>query len=183
MPTNLELKVKLQSLDAAKRVAESIGAQYRGELHQIDTYFNSQTGRLKLREIDGAAAELIFYQRAEEGGPRLSRFEQMPTTQPQLLKQMLSGSNGVLAVVEKTRLLFLFEGTRVHLDSVQSLGSFLEFEVPVVDSFEDASTRLDFLKRQFNIHPEDQFACSYLDLILKRRKEFAGSGLLHGGEA
>jgi adenylate cyclase class IV len=38
---------------------------------------------------------------------------------------------GVLAVVKKRRTLLSLDATRIHLDNVDGLGDFIEFEVPV----------------------------------------------------
>ena len=48
----------------------------------------------------------------------------------------------VEAIVEKSRELYLYDGTRIHLDKVKSLGVFLELET-VVDERgeEDAENR------------------------------------------
>ena len=48
---------------------------------------------------------------------------------------MLGQALGVLGVVRKQRLLYLVGQTRVHLDSVEGLGDFLELEVSGGRSF------------------------------------------------
>lgn len=45
------------------------------------------------------------------------------------LRDILTISNGILGVVKKTRRLFMIDQTRIHIDDVQGLGSFLELEV------------------------------------------------------
>ncbi len=154
-------------MQSAVQVAQSIGAVFSGKLHQIDTYFQCQRGRLKLREINGSSAELIFYQRAEDGSDRISHYEQYAIDRPEVLKEILSQANGVRAMVEKHRLVYLYGDTRIHLDDVRSLGFFLEFEVPMSAPPEGAKEKLDFLRGQFDIRPKSEINRSYADLIIE----------------
>ncbi len=63
MPRNIEIKLCCDDLDTIRSRALAIGATDQGVLRQTDTYFHAPTGRLKLREIDDARAELIHYAR------------------------------------------------------------------------------------------------------------------------
>ena len=45
-----------------------------GVLSQRDTYFHARHGRLKIREEEGAPAQLIAYQRADLAGQRESHY-------------------------------------------------------------------------------------------------------------
>lgn len=48
---------------------------------------------------------------------------------PTSLKEVLAGALGVSGSVKKTRYLFLYHQTRIHIDEVVGLGSFVELEV------------------------------------------------------
>lgn len=168
MPRNLEVKAKIASSESARELAESLHAKYAGTLHQTDTYFGVTHGRLKLREIDGAHAELISYDREESSTRRDSRFELFTVQNPSKLKSLLEASCGIRGIVEKTRILYLMdETTRIHLDEVKNLGSFVEFEVPVSNDAE-AAEQLDSLIKQFGIGSGDFLRNSYIDLLLER---------------
>ncbi len=169
MPTNLELKARIGSIAAAAETALALPATSEGELLQTDTYYTVPSGRLKLRQFGGRAdeAELIFYNRAEEGEERLSHFLIYPAQAPEELDRLLTQAFGRLAQVRKRRLLFLFEGARIHLDEVEGLGSFIEFEVPVKGLEADAARTLSFLRKAFSIGEGDCFRHSYLDLTLQ----------------
>jgi adenylate cyclase, class 2 len=56
---------------------------------------------------------------------------------------------------------------RIHLDDVEGLGQFLEFEAVLSPEIDDTAGRqqLEQLIRQFNIQPEDLLAGSYIDMI------------------
>ena len=123
---NIELKARLVDLDTARKVAGVISTKRLGPQHQIDTYFHCSHGRLKLRQIDGLRAELIWYNRADEADPKPSDYQLVPLSNPETLKAALAGALGVRAVVEKRREIFLYHAVRIHLDDVVGLGHFLE---------------------------------------------------------
>jgi len=49
---NVEFKALVDNLDIYEKLLIQSGAQYIGTDHQIDTYFNTQSGRLKLNIIE-----------------------------------------------------------------------------------------------------------------------------------
>ncbi|MBI5217198.1 MAG: class IV adenylate cyclase [Ignavibacteriae bacterium] len=169
MPKNLEVKAKIQSIEAAESMACSLQAKFICKMKQVDTYFNVNQGRLKLREIDDKEAELIFYHRPESENQRMSDFKVIHLVEWQELKEALTLSLGVKERVEKYRTLFMFDSTRIHFDEVTGLGMFIEFEVPVSDSPEQAKRTMNYLVQSFRIKDEDYFKHSYSDLLLERR--------------
>ncbi len=140
-------------------------------LRQRDTYFHARTGRLKLREEDGAPAQLIAYERADVSGERTSHYRLIDVPDGEGLKAALATTLGTKVVVTKRRRLFLWEGNvRIHLDAVDGLGNFIEFEaVASADSDlareEDQSRRL---RRAFEIDDADVIGGSYCDLMMRR---------------
>ncbi len=167
---NIELKARLPNVEDARAVASRIGAEFVGELKQTDTYFAVANGRLKLRQIEGQAAELIGYERPDDIASRTSRYRLVSVAEPDLMKQTLGDALDVLGVVEKTRQLYLFENVRIHLDQVRDLGSFLEFEAVLgADDSESAGhTIVAQLRQQFGIADGDLLAHSYIDLLQER---------------
>jgi adenylate cyclase class 2 len=165
MPTNLEIKARIRELSFTKSVCEQIQAKYIGLSKQTDTYFQVPRGRLKLRETENGHAELIRYEREENSEQRISNFEIYFCNIGSELKRLLSSALGVRAVVEKRRTLFLLEDTRIHLDEVKHLGTFLEFEVPCHSDLEKAQATMLFLIQKFGIRKEDYLLNSYVDLL------------------
>jgi adenylate cyclase class IV len=116
--------------------AAALGARHEGVLEQEDTYFHTADGRLKLREIvhvlpDGRSvrqAEVIRYERPDAPGSRVSRYERTEIADPASEKERLAAEHGVRGIVRKRRELWLLGSTRIHLDRVQGLGSFVELE-------------------------------------------------------
>jgi predicted adenylyl cyclase CyaB len=165
---NIELKARCADLDQARAVAQKLGASHHCVLRQTDTYFKVASGRLKLREIDGAGNELIWYHRSNSAAARSSDYTIYPIVDAAAFRPMLTGSLGVLCVVRKQRDLYLWKNVRIHLDEVERLGSFMEFEAVLSDdeSEPDAYDRLDYLKGQFQITDDDRIDSSYSDLIV-----------------
>jgi adenylate cyclase class IV len=62
----------------------------------------------------------------------------------------------------------MYDNTRIHLDTVQGLGTFMEFETLVINGMEDAKERFSFLVKKFDIDTTKQIKCSYRDLILNK---------------
>ncbi len=167
MPTNLELKAHLPSTSTAKTRALEAGAEECGILLQTDTYFHVSNGRLKLRETSGVGAELIQYDRAEDASERWSNYRKIAVSEPELLKRALTETLGVLVVVRKSRALFLYSGARIHLDQVEGLGPFLEFEVPSPGST-DPQALMRELRAIFDVRNELVEKGSYSDLLLAK---------------
>jgi len=71
-------------------------------------------------------------------------------------------------VVRKTREIYRHEGVQVHVDDVERLGHFVEFELAVEDTPDavaDGRARLAAMKSSFGIPDEDLVASSYSDLL------------------
>jgi hypothetical protein len=60
---------------------------------------------------------------------RASAYEVVPLADPDALEAVLASALGIRVVVRKRRELWLIGRTRVHLDRVDGLGTFLELEV------------------------------------------------------
>jgi predicted adenylyl cyclase CyaB len=164
---NIEIKAKFPNRERGIALAKSLGASDEGTLHQIDTYFNVDRGRLKLREINNSEFQLIFYERPDEDGPKTSSYQIVPVPDPQLLKAVLDQAIGIWKVVEKYRVLFLLDEVRIHLDHVSGLGDFLEFEGVIQNEASKDATRakVDQLVIQFGLSPNDLLSGSYSDMV------------------
>ncbi len=160
---NVELKARLDSLDAAREVARALATDYLGIQDQIDTYFVCHEGRLKLREIDGASAQLIWYARSDQPQARKSEYYLLDIPDPGLTKQILATALGIRHVVAKRREIHMYHNVRIHLDDVANLGTFLEFEA-VMHAGQDLAeghSQLDWLCGQFAIMPNHILTQSY----------------------
>src|SRR3954452_17159597 len=130
---NVELKARDPDPERSLERCVALGAEDRGELRQRDTYFAARRGRLKLREQEPGAAELIAYERADAAEARESRYRIAPGREPPALREALDAALGTVVVVDKRRRLLLWEGVGIHLDRVEGLGAFVELEGVAAD--------------------------------------------------
>jgi len=160
---NLEIKARIADLAAARRVAERVATKRLGVQQQVDTYFACKRGRLKLRQIDGLSAQLVWYDRPDQPGPKTSQYVLVPVSNPETLKAALSAALGVSRVVRKRREIFLVENVRIHLDEVEGLGTFLEFEAMLDQQPDQRAARklLDRLAQEFGLENEALIQGSY----------------------
>jgi predicted adenylyl cyclase CyaB len=165
---NVELKAPDPDPQRSLARCREIGAEDRGLLIQRDTYFEASTGRLKLREQEGSAPHLIAYDRPDLQGRRESRYEVTDIERPEELRAVLAAALGIRVGVAKRRRLFRWEGVRIHLDMVDGLGTFIEFEAIVAAHWELARKhrQVDKLRQIFGIQETDIVAVGYGELLL-----------------
>lgn len=103
-------------------------------------------------------------------GPKLSQFDVLPVEEPDVLNRMLTASLGVKGEVRKVRHLFMHGQTRVHLDRVEGLGNYLEFEVCLrpEQTVEEGTAIAQELRTVFDIQDGDLLQGAYLDDLQKK---------------
>lgn len=167
MPINIEIKAHCRDLNKVRDILISENAESKGTDHQTDTYFNSNKGRLKLRE-GNIENNLIHYERENTEGSKESKFTLYKTEQNSNLKAILKIALGNKCVVEKDREIYFIDNVKFHLDTVKGLGTFLEIEA----SNKDNNLTKDKLQEQCNlyikllqINAKDFISDSYSDMI------------------
>ncbi len=103
MSRSIEIKARIESVEALVRKAAALAAHGPVEITQDDTFFRCDSGRLKLREFSDSDGELIFYRCSDERGPRESPYLRSPTSAPATLRESLTLAYGRLRRVKKTR--------------------------------------------------------------------------------
>ena len=90
-----------------------------------------------------------------------------PAQIPAFLHRALSAALGVEGTVRKRRLLYLVGQTRLHLDTVEGLGTFLEMEVVLTpEQGADEGRRIaEELAGRLQIAADDLVPCAYVDLL------------------
>lgn len=168
---NVEIKARCADLDAARRRALRHATQRLGVDRQVDTYFATRAGRLKLRESSLSGGQLVPYLRNDVAGPRRSDYRVIPVADAEGTKRLLSEILGVDCVVEKEREILLSGNVRIHLDQVKGLGSFVELEA-VFDGSSAAEAeqrrRVEQLMAQLGVREEDLVPLSYETLVRQR---------------
>ena len=167
MARNVEIKARLDSIEAIASRVVAIADQGPFEIVQDDTFFACANGRLKLREFSPDRGELIFYRREDRSGPKESFYVRTATSEPTALRECLTLAHGHVGRVQKHRTLFLAGRTRLHLDRVARLGDFLEIEVVLRDdeSIESGSHEADDLMRRLGVSSSQLVEEAYVDLL------------------
>jgi len=170
MPVNIEIKARLKDFEALRRRAEAVSDKPVQVIPQVDTFFRTGQGRLKLRELGSGAAQLVYYERPDHDGPKHSDYRILETNDPESLKDILRFALGIRGVVRKTRYLYLVGQTRVHLDDVDGLGQFMELEVVLRSdqSDEDGQAIARELMTKLGVNDSDLLEGAYMDLMESR---------------
>lgn len=126
--TLVELKARVDSSQEIERRLRAAGACFQTTLHQRDVYFRRVLGRLKLRIQRPGRDQLVWYDRPDRADTKESRIVLTPLPTDHGLEPVLSSALGIRVIVTKTRNVFEWRGTRVHVDDVEGLGAYLEFE-------------------------------------------------------
>jgi adenylate cyclase, class 2 len=170
---NFEFKAQLRDESRVRAALKQLDARYVGTDHQVDTYFQVPSGRLKVREgkIENA---LIFYQRTDSPRPRRSSIELMLLPPRNGLRAILSEALPPRVVVDKRREIYFVGNVKIHLDQVRGLGKFLEVEaITRTGRLNRARGQARRFQKMFGITSRDIVSQSYSDLVLARS---AGNG-------
>ncbi|MDI1349568.1 class IV adenylate cyclase [Aquabacterium sp.] len=170
MARNIEIKAHIESVESLLPKAAAIANEGPIEIIQDDAFFTCGNGRMKLRAFSEEKGELIFYQRANQQGPKESFYVRSPTSSPGTLREALSHAYGQVGRVEKIRTLFIVGRTRVHLDQVKHLGHFLELEVMLQDDElpEIGVQEAHDLMARLGVKPSQLIEGAYVDLLSQR---------------
>lgn len=168
MHINFEFKARVDSIEVPEEKLKALGPVYKGEDHQVDTYFNCAAGRLKLRQgnIENA---LIWYEREDAADAKQSNVLLYQHAPDGTIKEILAKSNGIKVVVDKKRRIYFIDNVKFHFDRVEGLGTFIEVEA--IDS--KGNIGVEKLKEQcfyyanlFELQADSYMANSYSDMIL-----------------
>jgi len=167
---NIELKARCPDLAQAEAACRRLGAAEAWTRRQTDTYFRVPDGRLKLRQESPGEAVLVSYHRPDVAAARASEYDVTPVASVEETLAALEARHGVACRVEKTRTLYLLGHVRIHLDRVDGLGTFIEFEAVMGPPHReaDAQALLARLVLEFGIGEDDVLSGSYSDMIAGR---------------
>ena len=165
---NVELKATDPDPERSLAVCRELGAEDRGILVQRDTYF-----RVARRPPEAARGD-ARRRRADPVPPlRPARgarepLPDRPVEDGAALREALDAALGTLVVVDKERRLLLWEGVRIHLDTVEGLGSFLELEgvAPEDSDLSAERDRVAQLSEALGLDETRILADSYSDRVL-----------------
>jgi predicted adenylyl cyclase CyaB len=171
----IEFKAKVADPERLENVLKNLQPLFKGEDHQIDTYFVVKEGRLKLREgnIENA---LIWYHRPNDASAKLSQVLLYKHDPDAALKEILFKVHDVKVVVDKKRRIYFIDNVKFHFDEVQELGKFIEVEA--IDhngelGLQKIQAQCDYYAALFQIQPQDYVAISYSDLLMNLNNTMA----------
>ena len=167
MARNVEIKASVQSVeDLLERVLKLTDSPPEN-LEQDDTFFNCDNGRLKLRDFSNGTGELIYYNRSSVDGPKTCVYEIVPIEAVDSMRRALSQACGQCGRVKKQRTVYMVGRTRVHIDQVVGLGTFVELEVVLNEdeSEEIGEHEARELMSALGIEESALIDCPYVDLL------------------
>jgi predicted adenylyl cyclase CyaB len=169
MARNVEVKARVADLAKVRERALALGAKDAGILDQTDRYYELDGARrVKLRTMPGRPAELITYDRAETAGSRPSDYT---VTNVRDDDACVVPKQRPIATVKKRRELLLLDNVRIHLDTVDTLGTFVELEAVLDDGHDDATctAQVERLVEDLGLH--DQVRSSYGEMVERVRRD------------
>lgn len=164
----VELKAKVDNLEPIRNKLKALKAKHVGTFQQTDTYFDVPKGRLKLRQINNQRTQLIYYEREDTPEPKRSKVFILEIPESKTFAALLKKILKVKATVKKTREIYTHQRTQIHLDTVESLGCYVEFERKTPNTtkeIEGNTLLLQKLMETLEISPANLEKRSYSDLI------------------
>ncbi len=169
---NIEIKAKTGNQNQIREKLSSLGAEFKGTDFQTDTYFNVNSGRLKLRE-GNIENHLIYYERNDSLGLKQSDVILFKSESNSNLKEILTNALGIKVEVRKQREIYFIDNVKFHIDKVDSLGAFVEIEAIDMSGQigkEKLYEQCNYYLNLFGISEKDFVSVSYSDLILENNK-------------
>lgn len=177
MSRNVEIKAPLK--DVVNIKTKILGIRNMGTIDVIgmikqhDIFYKANKGRLKLRIFEDGTGQLIAYERSDIIGPKLSTYNKVTIPFPHSLDVALTRSIGVLGDIKKNRFVYIVGQTRIHIDSIDGLGDFIELEVILDDNQtpEEGQKIAEDIISQLDIKNEDLIAISYFDMLQSKKND------------
>jgi adenylate cyclase, class 2 len=172
----IELKVRVPSLDPVRRQLIGHNARFLGRVHEHDIYYNAphrdfgKTDEAVRIRYTGDHA-VITYKGAKTGSSGLKAREELNTAveSGDVFEAILDRLGFTrTAEVNKWRENYQIGNAAISLDSVDELGTFVEIEVMSEGNEKAASTQIDAVSKEIGVQGEP-IVDSYLELLLAKR--------------
>ncbi len=168
---NIEFKAELRDAVAARRQCALMGAKRIGSIYQTDSYYKMHDGRLKKREAPGEPTEWIYYHRRDIVRPRMCNYSILSDEQAR--RRWGTDTLRSWVKVTKTRELWMLDNVRIHLDDVERIGTFIEFEAVVTRDcdVQACHKKVNDLRQLFGPTMGEPVGPSYADLMAQALAE------------
>ena len=172
----VELKVKIPSLDLVRGNLVHKNAQFLGKVHEHDIYYNAPhrdfgvtDEAVRVRYTDDHA--VVTYK-----GPKIKKFDlkareelNFAVENGETFEKMLDRLGFTRTTeVNKWRENYKFREASICLDTVDELGTFAEIEVIVENEGHNPSAAIEKIAKEIGVEGETLLE-SYLELLLKKR--------------
>ena len=172
----VELKVKVQSLEPVRRQLLEKGAVCSGRIHEHDIYYNAPhrdfgvtDEAVRVRYTNDHA--VVTYKGAKIKKFGLKAREELNTAveSGEVFETMLNRLGFTKTTeVNKWRENFQFSDAAISLDEVDELGTFVEIEIMAEDENSNAAVLIQRIAKEIGVSGEPILA-SYLELLLSKR--------------
>ena len=172
----VELKVKVPSLDPVRKRLLERGAECSGRIHEHDIYYNAPhrdfgitDEAVRVRYTNDHA--VVTYKGPKTRKSGLKAREELNTAVGSgiVLEQMLDRLGFTrTAEVDKWRENYRLFDAAISLDEVEELGTFVEIEILAEHDESDATARIEKTAKEIGVCGEPILA-SYLELLLSKR--------------
>ena len=164
-----EIKASCDDVDFLHNKLLSIGADFNGVDHQVDTYYKVSKGRLKLR-MGTIEKNLISYFRPNDSSVKKSDVSFQAIEEGSNIPEILLRNLEILCIVDKRRKIYFIDNVKFHIDEVKSLGSFMEIEAIADQSKPQSYTFLQSQCEKYmnllGIKKADLIDQSYSDMLM-----------------
>jgi adenylate cyclase class 2 len=172
----IELKVRVDSLDPIRQNLNDRHAEFRGKQHEHDIYYNaphrdfsSTDEALRVRYTDGPALVTYKGKKLREYGLKAREELNTAVESGEVFEQILNRLGFTkTAEVNKWRENYRLENASFALDLVDGLGTFVEIEIMTETNGAEAPGQIQKFAKEMGIFGEPILA-SYLELLLSTR--------------
>lgn len=172
----IELKVKVDSLDLIRKNLNDHHAEFTGRQHEHDIYYNaphrdfgSTDEAMRVRYTDGPALVTYKGRKLREYGLKAREELNTAVESGEVFEQILDRLGFTrTAEVNKWRENYRLGNASFALDKVENLGTFVEVEIMAETNGSQAADQIQKIAKEMGISGEPILA-SYLELLLSKQ--------------
>jgi len=172
----VELKVKIPSLDPVREQLKKKNAQFLGKVHEHDIYYNAPHRNFGVTDEAVRVRYTNDHAVVTYKGPKIKKFglkarEELnfAVESGETFEKMLDRLGFTRTTdVNKWRETYKLDQASITLDLVEELGTFAEIEIIVEDENDNPTARIESIALEIGAVGEPLLA-SYLELLLEKR--------------
>ncbi len=175
MMIEVEMKIPVNELSRYEHILQEIGAEFLGEEHHIDLYFQHPCRDFRVTDealrvrICGDKIFLTY-----KGSKKDFKLKVRPEIEVEvsnaekIMEILLLLGFKCVAKIRKRRRVYKAFNLKIALDSVSGLGNFIEIEAIVDEEYSNAIDKVKTIARYLNLPLDKSIIESYLELYLKK---------------